>query len=261
MGIVVKPISIVVNNVIARHAWLALLAAAALTVTACSTTGTPTAPTVPAADTPAAMAPTPTPTPVAAPATARYHVTFQATWSAGSHPTDFPSSAHFSPLVGGTHTARVTFWREGVLATAGIRDMAERGLTTRLSEEISAAIAAGTAERVFTGGNIAISPGTATADFEISQSHPFVTLVSMIAPSPDWFVGVSALSLFEGGQWIDERRIELVPWDAGTDSGATFTSPDLVTAPPAPIAPITAAPLSPAGRVTSLGTFTFTRLP
>ena len=259
------PIGIVVHTVMARHAWLEFLAAAALTVAACSTTRTPTGPTVPAADTPAATAPTPAPmpapTPVAAPATARYHATFQATWSAGSHPVDFPSTAHFSPLVGGTHTARVTFWREGVLATAGIRDMAERGLTTRLSEEIDAAIAAGTAEHIFTGGNIGISPGTAAADFEISQSHPLITLVSMIAPSPDWFVGVSALPLFAGGQWVDERRIELLPWDAGTDSGATFTSPDLVSAPPVPIAPIASAPLAPSGRVVPLGTFTFTRVP
>ena len=248
-----------VLNMIARHAWLTLVAAAALSVTACSTTTMPATPTAAAVATP--PTPAPTPVPVAAPATARYHVTFQGTWSAGSHPVDFPSSAHFSPLVGGTHTAQVTFWREGVPATTGIMDMAELGRTSTLSQEISAAIAAGTAQSVFTGSAIGSSPGTATADFEISQSHPLITLVSMIAPSPDWFVGVSALPLFAGGQWVDERRIELLPWDAGTDSGATFTSPDLVTAPPVPIAPIASAPLAPAGRVVPLGTFTFTRVP
>ena len=190
-----------------------------------------------------------------------YRVTFQATWSVGSHPVEFPASAHFSPLVGGTHTAQVTFWRDGVAATTGIKDMAERGLTSTLAQEIVAAIGAGTARHVFTGGAIASSPGIATADFEISQSHPLVTLVSMIAPSPDWFVGVTGLSLFEGGQWLDQRRVELLPWDAGTDSGQTFTSPDLVTAPPAPIARIVSAPLAPTGRPEALGTFTFTRLP
>ena len=46
----------------------------------------------------------------------------------------------------------------------------------------------------------------------------------MVAPSPDWFVGVSGLPLFENGQWVEERRIDLVPWDAGTDSGTTFES-------------------------------------
>ena len=238
----------------------AFLAVAALFLASCSTTPMPVTPTAAVVDTPKAPAPPP-PALDAAPATARYRVTFQASWSAASHPVDFPSSAHFSPLVGGTHTAQVTFWREGALASTGIKDMAERGLTATLVQEINAGIAAGTAQHAFTGAAISTSPGAATADFEISQSHPLVTLVSMLAPSPDWFVGVAGLSLFEGGQWLAERRVELLPWDAGTDSGRTFTSPDLVTAPPAPISLITAAPLAPDGRPAPVGAFTFVRLP
>lgn len=239
---------------------MGFLAAAALTLAACSTMPIPAGPSAAASGIPAAPTPSP-PASDAAPTTARYRVTFEASWSTSSHPVEFPSSAHFSPLVGGTHTAQVTFWGEGALATTGIKDMAERGLTGTMVQEINAAIAAGTAQHAFTGGAISLSPGAATADFEISQSHPLVTLVSMIAPSPDWFVGVAGLALFERGQWIDERRIELLPWDAGTDSGRTFTSPDLVTAPPAPIARIASAPLSPEGRSAPLGTFTFARLP
>ena len=199
--------------------------------------------------------------PVRNPATARYRATFQATWSVATHPVDFPAAAHFSPLVGGTHNAQVTFWREGANATDGIKDMAERGLTSTLSTEINAAIAAGTAEHVFTGSNVAVSPGTATAEFEISQTYPLVTLVSMIAPSPDWFVGVSAVPLFQSGQWTNELQFTLDPWDAGTDGGVTFESPDLPLVPRLPISRIVAAPLSPSGRVTPLGTFTFTRIP
>lgn len=206
--------------------------------------------------------PTATPTDSGpAPATARYRVTFQAAWSGATHPVDFPSSPHFSPLVGGTHNADVAFWREGAVATDGIRDMAERGSTAGLSAEISGAVSAGTAEQVFTGGNISRSPGSATAEFDISQRFPLVTLVSMIAPSPDWFVGVSGQPLFENGQWTRELRVSLDPWDAGTDGGATFVSPDLSLVPRLPISRIVAAPLSPSGRVTPLGTFTFSRIP
>ena len=193
-------------------------------------------------------------------ATARYRVTFQSTWSAASHPIDFPSSAHFSSLVGGTHNGQVSFWREGAIATDGIKDMAERGLTSTLAAEINAAIAARTAEHVFTGGNIADSPGSAIAEFEISRDYSLVTLVSMIAPSPDWFVGVSAVSLFQDGRWSSSRRFDLDPWDAGTDGGVTFNSADLSLAPRLAITRIVTSPLSPAGRVTSLGTFTFVRL-
>ena len=43
---------------------------------------------------------------------ATYQVTFEATWSAATHPTDFPQDglAHFSALVGATHNADVVFW-------------------------------------------------------------------------------------------------------------------------------------------------------
>ena len=46
-----------------------------------------------------------------------------------------------------------------------------------------------------------------------------------------------------------------------TDSGATFTSPDQPSIPHVAIARITAVPLSPGGRVTPLGTLTFSRQP
>lgn len=238
-----------------HHFLLAFLTAAAVAAASCSSSiDSPAAPTGAAAGASAAD-------PSAAPASTHYHVTFQASWSSTTHPDDFPSSAHFSTLVGGTHSAEVAFWSEGSVATDGIKDMAERGLTATLANEITRAIAAGTASRTFTGGNIGTSPGSTTADFDITQTFPRVTLVSMIAPSPDWFVGVSGLPLFENGQWVAQTRIDLVAWDAGTDSGASFASPDLATAPRLPIARILTAPLSPSGRVTPMGAFTFTRQP
>ncbi len=232
-------------------------AAAALFIAACSTAQVPGAPSPQALE---ATPTSPSPPSAAASATARYRVTFQGTWSAASHPVDFPSTAHFSPLVGGTHNAAARFWSEGLAASTGIKDMAERGRTTPLDQEVEIAITAGTAEHLLVGGGIGTSPGSVALEFEISQAHPLVTLVSMIAPSPDWFVGVPALPLFENGRWVDERRIDLVPWDAGTDSGSTFASPDVVTTPPQPVSRIVTTPLSPGGRVTPLGTFTFTRL-
>jgi hypothetical protein len=240
-----------------RSAFVTIVGAALLLAAACSSEmPSAPAPTVPGPSTP----PAPTPAPPAASQTARYRVTFQSTWTRSSHPVDFPSNAHFSPLVGGTHDARVRFWSEGNPASAGIRDMAERGRTSPLDSEVQSAIAAGTAARVLIGGAIDSTPGGVTLDFDVDQTHSLVTLVSMVAPSPDWFVGVSALPLFENGAWMDQRRVDLVPWDAGTDSGATFTSPDSVTTPPQPVFRIVSAPLSPSGNVTLLGTFTFTRL-
>src|SRR5262245_42337542 len=124
---------------------------------------------------------------VPADSVASYTVTFVSTWSAATHPVNFPTtSAHFSGLIGATHDDRVRFWREGELASPGIQAMAELGSKTPLTDEIGAAMAAGTAQYVLSGNGIRPSPGQVTLDFQISSTHPLVTLVSMIAPSPDW---------------------------------------------------------------------------
>jgi hypothetical protein len=195
-----------------------------------------------------------------APQTARYRVTFDSRWSSATHPVDIPANAHFSSLIGGTHASSVTFWADNTLASTGIKDMAERGRITPLDQEVQRAISAGTAEHLLTGPNIPQSPSSTSFEFSVSQRFPLVTLVTMVAPSPDWFVGVAGLPLFERGQWRQDHRVDLDPWDAGTDSGQSFLSPDLVTSPPAPISRILTAPLSPNGRVTPLGSFVFTKI-
>ena len=188
--------------------------------------------------------------------TATYTVTFDATWSAATHPQDFPGNPHFSWIVGGTHDATASFWEVGGTASLGIRRMAEWGATTPLDEEVEAAIALGQADQVILGDLIDVSPGAISHTFTASADFPLVTLVSMIAPSPDWFVGVSGLDLLAGGDWVEQVVVELWPHDAGTDSGQTYVSPNQPTSPQAPIAQITGAPFTPGAPI---GTFTFTR--
>ena len=55
----------------------------------------------------------------------------------------------------------------------------------------------------------------------------------MIAPSPDWFIGVHDIDLCNTttGEWIDSVVRNLFPYDAGTDSGEEFSSPDLISNP------------------------------
>lgn len=200
------------------------------------------------------------PLPSPAATTARYRVTFDATWSAATHPTDFPASAHFSGLIGGTHAATATFWTPGGIATDGIRVMAELGGKSPLDAEVQAAVAAGRADRVLSGGGIGRSPGSVSLEFEIDAAFPLVTLVSMVAPSPDWFVGVSGLNLRPGGAWVDRITVDLHPYDAGTDGGITFQSADLTLVPRQPIARILGFPFQAGGTVAPLGTFTFRRI-
>ena len=201
--------------------------------------------------------PSPSPSPTPAPR-ARYLVVFDATWHESTHAV--PPNPHFSGLIGGTHRDAVRFWEEGRLASEGIKRMAELGAQSPLDQEVIAAMAAGTAEHLLAGDNLRGSPGSTQFEFEVSRDYPLVTLVTMVAPSPDWFVGVSALSLFENGDWVREKEVPLAPWDAGTDSGVTFLSPDRPTQPRHPIARITTPPLAASGMAAPLGRFTFRRI-
>ena len=186
---------------------------------------------------------------------ADYDVTFDATWTAATHPVDFPPGPHFSPLVTAIHNDQVSFWLSGTLASQGIEDMAELGATSPLDDEISAAIVAGTAVNMVIVPGIN-SPGQQTLSVSLTQSHPRLTLVSMLAPSPDWFIGVSGVDLIVAGDWVDELVIDLRAYDAGTDNGVTYLSPDDDTVPQENISLLTEAPF--VGSV-PVGTLTITR--
>ena len=72
-------------------------------------------------------------------------------------------------------------------------------------------------------------------------------------------MGVSGLALLTpgpGGDWVEELVIDLFAYDAGTDDGVIYTSPDSDTNPAVNISLITSSPFD--GAV-PLGTFTITR--
>jgi len=194
--------------------------------------------------------------PFAAAQTARYQVTFDTTWTAVTHPVNYPPSPHFSGLVGGTHNAAVSFWTAGDLASLGLKRMAEWGSQEDLLAEVQLAIDAGTAEFQLSDAPLWTVPGTTAFEFDLTPDFSRVTLVAMVAPSPDWFVGVRNLDLQPGGVWADTVVVDLFPWDAGTDSGPNYTSGDQPTAPPVPVFAITEGPFTPG---VPLGTLTFVK--
>ena len=210
--------------------------------------------------TPTETTPPTTPTPETPITSAEYQLTFEATWSSSTHPTDFPSNPHFSGLIGATHSLSVRLWEEGGLASPGIKNMAETGSKSPLDSEIDSLIDEGSACTKISGAGISPSPGKVSVTLTVSQDCPLVSVVTMIAPSPDWFVGVSGLGLYENGEWVSQKVVDLVPYDAGTDSGTSYNSANLATANPELISKIEGTPFLVNGSVPPLGTFTFTRL-
>ena len=231
---------------LARTTWTLGNAAGAQILTASAAEGVST-------DIRAAAGELPTP-----PDSAVYSVVFDATWSVATHPRDYPRGAHFSSLIGAVHDDGVRFWASGETATAGIESMAETGGTSTLRSEIRARIPTN-ALSVITGSGLGTSPARATISRVVVRvDYPLVTLVTMIAPSPDWFVGVSGLPLMdEFGQWVEELEVVLYPYDSGTDDGTTYTSADADSSPRQPIRSLRGeAPFSDA----PIGTFKFSRI-
>jgi hypothetical protein len=238
------------------------------TATQTSTPLVPSATSLPTATSTATPTTEPTATHTVVPATptetpapsVRYQLTFEATWSEATHPLGFPPNPHFSGLIGATHMPAVRLWAEGETATPGMKNMAETGAKSPLDSEIAVLMENGEACELISGDGISASPGSITVELTVTRECPLVSVVSMIAPSPDWFLGVAGLSLLDEGGWTEETVVELLPYDAGTDSGEAYTSPDQPTGDPEPIHRIEVKPFRIDGVVVPLGTFTFTRL-
>lgn len=160
-----------------------------------------------------------------------YRVTVEGTWTATSHPHDYPSDAHFSWLTGATHNEGYRLFEAGGIATPGLEALAEDGELSPYDAEFQAAIDRGSAGALFQVRPIGRMPGTTAFEVTVDQRHPLVSLATMIAPSPDWFTGIADVRLLENGAWVAEKSLALEAWDAGTDSGKSFTSPDADTMP------------------------------
>ena len=192
--------------------------------------------------------------------TARYTVQVNATWTAQSHPLDYPGNAHFSGLIGATHNGNYQIFKDGGTATDGLEALSERGAHSPLNQEITAAIAEGSVGSLFESDPLFAFPGTLSASFTADAAHPNVSVVAMVAPSPDWFTGVSSVALHTAGGWVDTITLPLWVWDAGTDVGTTYQAADS-DAQPRQSTRLAAGPhFLGKGGLKPVGTVTFTRL-
>ncbi|KAK4887219.1 hypothetical protein RN001_003490 [Aquatica leii] len=174
---------------------------------------------------------------------AKYEVTFEGLWSRNTHPKDFPSDVwrtRFSDVIGASHTTDYYFWNYADMASEGLREVAENASTRTLESELKAK-----SEHIRTiikarGIGYPNVTGKTFAVFRVDNRHHLMSLVSMIYPSPDWFVGVSSLELcLENCSWVESMTLRLYPNDAGTDDGLTYDAPDQPTYPRGVIRKIT----------------------
>lgn len=190
--------------------------------------------------------------------TATYDIVFTSNWEA--HGT-LPGSAHFTELVGATHNDNITFLELGGLATSGIEQVAETGAYSIFNNEVDDAITANNADQFIEGPSLFFNGSLRTitiSDLEVSLDFPLVSLVSMLAPSPDWMVAVNSVSLLDNnGEFIPEITMDLFTYDAGTEDGTGYSLSNPATNPHQPIAMLTSSnsPLTNA----KIGTIVFTQ--
>ncbi|KAK1804591.1 hypothetical protein P4O66_020585 [Electrophorus voltai] len=79
-----------------------------------------------------------------------------------------------------------------------------------------------------------------SAEFSVDSTRHLMSFLTMLGPSPDWNVGLSGENLctHECG-WVQRLVKDLLPWDAGTDYGVTYESPNKPSIPQERIRPLT----------------------
>jgi hypothetical protein len=199
----------------------------------------------------------------AADPSAHYSVTFARSWSAKTHPFEYPeanliSGPHFSGLIGATHHNAYTIFRQGAKPTPGLEKLSEEGKHAPLDSEIKAAIAAGKAGMLFETGPLRDEGGSEMFDVTVTSRFPSVAAVAMIAPSPDWFAGAD-VNLMENGQWVAKKTVDLWAYDSGGDDGTTYKASDKDNNPKKPTMSAKTKHFVANGKVVHVGTLTFVK--
>lgn len=164
---------------------------------------------------------------------AEYNVTFKVLWSPETHPTSYPDNAHFSPPVVWAHNEKFEAFKVGSLASPGIEGMAELGGTITLEKELESSKQNGLFS--YAVGKRVEAPGETKTVIKVRDGYDYLSIVSMIAPSPDWFVAAEDIYLYENGVWLESITVPVYGFDAGTENGVEFTSANPATNPPVPI--------------------------
>lgn len=145
-----------------------------------------------------------------------------------------PAGVHFTNFAGMVHNADGELWKPGKLATKGVENVAETGSTTAILLEIDSVIRSKNALSLilFTPPS---ATGTKKSTIYCNSNYSIISVASMIAPSPDWFIGLSGLNLYPNKKWVVDTTVQLFVYDAGTEDGDVFGYNNPPTNPQQPI--------------------------
>ncbi len=151
----------------------------------------------------ALVALTAAPAPISAQSEARYSVTV----------TNLTKGQTFTPLLFATHTPAVRLFAPGTQASPQLQVLAEEGATDMLATLLRSMPTA--VREVVIGGGLQTPAVTATFDIMGGGAFTRLSLVSMLIPTNDAFVGVNGVLLPTG---FDPIVVDLLAYDSGTET-------------------------------------------
>uniref|UniRef100_UPI00398F2C8D spondin-1-like n=1 Tax=Pristiophorus japonicus TaxID=55135 RepID=UPI00398F2C8D len=153
-------------------------------------------------------------------------------------------ATHWSAIIGASHSKSYRLWEYGGFASDGVQQVAEWGSPVKMEEEIRqkgdsvlTVIKAKAQWPAWQPLNVRAAP---SAEFSVDPTRHLMSFLTMLGPSPDWNVGLSAEDLCtKDCGWVQKVIQDLIPWDAGTDSGVTYLAPNQQAEPQERIRPLT----------------------
>lgn len=148
-----------------------------------------------------------------------YSVEFTGKWKAPEF--GVPSGVHFTTIVGMIHNNQTYMWKEGEPASWGVERIAESGNSAPMLLEIDSIVAL---QKAISYVVITTPPPTGSNKTNVycNSNYSYISFETMLAPTPDWFTGISNFNLFQNNKWVTDTTVLLYSYDAGTETGDVF---------------------------------------
>jgi hypothetical protein len=151
----------------------------------------------------------------------KYQLVIDYKWTSDNNGTTTPSDASFSTGIGSTFASETdSFWKFNELASNGLNSLITNNSIASIESEIREK-----GQTPFEISHTTTGLTRITKEFNVKGDDIYLSFVSALNNSPDWFVGVSGLKLCDDGTWINRLSVPLVPLDAGFNSASNFTDP------------------------------------
>lgn len=161
----------------------------------------------------------------------KYMIKFVSEWGDNKKEINYPPNPHTGNMLLVTHNKNYDLFTIGKLASKGISNTAMYGTIDDILDEVRNNP---NIHDVKTNPVIS-TPGQKVLTITADRNNNYLSFSTMLAPSSDFFTGVSHLNLKENGQWLNNKKIQLYPYSAGTDSGNGFNTEHYLRRKPLPI--------------------------